>query len=41
MTLGMVKNARMSRAYIIERLFQHRVAAMRDIKADEQKGEQS
>lgn len=39
MTLGMVKNARMNRAYIIERLFQHRVAAMRDIKGDEQKGE--
>ena len=41
MTLGMVKNARMSRAYIIERLFQHRVAAMRDIKGDKQRGEQS
>ena len=36
MTLGMVKNARMSRAYIIERLFQHRVAAMRDIKGEEE-----
>jgi len=26
------KNARMCRAYIIDRLFQHRVAAMKDLK---------
>jgi len=28
----MVKNARMCRAYIIDRLFQHRVAGMKDLK---------
>jgi hypothetical protein len=33
-TLGMVKNVRMSRAYIFDRLFQYRVAAMRDLKDD-------
>jgi DNA-binding transcriptional MerR regulator len=32
-TTRMVKNARMCRAYIIDRLFQHRVAAMKDLKA--------
>jgi DNA-binding transcriptional MerR regulator len=31
-TMEMVKRARMSRAYIIDRLFQHRVAAMPDLK---------
>lgn len=31
-TLQLVKNARMCRAYVIDRLFQHRVAAMRDLK---------
>jgi DNA-binding transcriptional MerR regulator len=31
-TTQMVKNARMCRAYIIDRLFQHRVAAMKDLK---------
>jgi predicted DNA-binding transcriptional regulator AlpA len=31
-TTRMVKNARMCRAYVIDRLFQHRVAAMRDLK---------
>lgn len=31
-TTRMVKNARMCRAYIIDRLFQHRVAAMKDLK---------
>jgi len=31
-TIRMVKNARMCRAYIIDRLFQHRVAAMKDLK---------
>lgn len=31
-TIEMVKNARMCRAYIIDRLFQHRVAAMRSLK---------
>jgi len=31
-TIQMVKNARMCRAYIIDRLFQHRVAAMKDLK---------
>lgn len=35
LTREMVKNARMSRAYIIDRLFQHRIAAMRDLKDDE------
>lgn len=32
LTIEMVKNARMSRAYIIDRLFQHRVADMPDLK---------
>jgi DNA-binding transcriptional MerR regulator len=32
LTMEMVKNARMSRAYIIDRLFQHRVAGMPDLK---------
>jgi DNA-binding transcriptional MerR regulator len=31
-TIQMVKNARMCRAYVIDRLFQHRVAAMKDLK---------
>jgi DNA-binding transcriptional MerR regulator len=31
-TLEMVRNARISRAYIIDRLFQRRVASMRDLK---------
>ena len=31
-TTQMVKNARMCRAYIIDRLFQHRVAAMKGLK---------
>ena len=31
-TTKMVKNARMCRAYIIDRLFQHRVAAMKNLK---------
>ncbi len=31
-TIKMVKNARMCRAYVIDRLFQHRVAAMKDLK---------
>jgi DNA-binding transcriptional MerR regulator len=31
-TTQMVKNARMCRAYVIDRLFQHRVAAMKDLK---------
>ena len=31
-TIEMVKNARISRNYIIERLFQHRIATMRDLK---------
>jgi DNA-binding transcriptional MerR regulator len=31
-TTRMVKNARMCRSYIIDRLFQHRVAAMKDLK---------
>jgi len=31
-TTKMVKNARMCRAYVIDRLFQHRVAAMKDLK---------
>jgi DNA-binding transcriptional MerR regulator len=35
-TLEMVKNARMSRTYIIDRLFQRRIASMNDIK-DNQK----
>lgn len=32
MTLEMVKSARVSRAYVIDRLFQKRVAAMKDLK---------
>jgi DNA-binding transcriptional MerR regulator len=35
LTIEMVKSARMCRAYIIDRLFQHRVAAMRDLKEEE------
>ncbi len=31
-TTNMVKNARMCRAYVIDRLFQHRVAAMKSLK---------
>jgi DNA-binding transcriptional MerR regulator len=31
-TIKMVKNARMCRAYVIDRLFQHRVAAMKNLK---------
>ena len=31
-TTKMVKNARMCRAYVIDRLFQQRVAAMKDLK---------
>lgn len=39
-TTRMVKNARMCRAYVIDRLFQHRVAAMKDLKAQPpQKGD--
>jgi DNA-binding transcriptional MerR regulator len=34
-TMDLVRNARMLRAYIIDRLFQHRVAAMRGIKDSE------
>ena len=34
-TMQMVKNARMCRAYVIDRLFQRRVGAMRDLKKDE------
>jgi DNA-binding transcriptional MerR regulator len=34
-TMEMVNAARALRAYIIDRLFQHRVAAMRDLKEDE------
>ncbi len=33
-TLQMVKNARMCRAYVIDRLFQRRVAGMRDLKSN-------
>jgi hypothetical protein len=32
LTMEMVKNARMCRTYIIDRLFQHRVATMKDLK---------
>jgi len=32
MSMELVKDARMTRAYIIDRLFQHRVASMRDLK---------
>ena len=35
LTMEMVKSARMNRAYIIDRLFQHRVAAMPDLKESE------
>jgi hypothetical protein len=31
-TTNMVKNARMCRAYVIDRLFQQRVVAMKDLK---------
>ncbi|MCU0559663.1 MAG: MerR family transcriptional regulator [Desulfobacterales bacterium] len=31
-TMQMVKNARMCRAYVIDRLFRHRVAAMKNLK---------
>lgn len=31
-TTQMIKNARMCRAYVIDRLFQHRVSAMKDLK---------
>jgi DNA-binding transcriptional MerR regulator len=31
-TIQMVKNARMCRAYVIDRLFQQRIAAMKDLK---------
>lgn len=34
MTIEMVKNARMGRAYIIDRLFQHRVAGMKELKTE-------
>ena len=34
MSMELVKDARMTRAYIIDRLFQHRVATMRDLKED-------
>ena len=33
-SLKMVEKARMSRAYIFDRLFQHRVASLRDLKDD-------
>jgi DNA-binding transcriptional MerR regulator len=33
-TIAMVKSARMCRAYIIDRLFQHRVAAMKGLKEE-------
>jgi hypothetical protein len=36
LTVEMVKSARMCRAYIIERLFQHRAAVMRDLKEGEE-----
>jgi DNA-binding transcriptional MerR regulator len=35
LTIELVKNARMSRAYIIDRLFQQRVAAMQHLKDEE------
>lgn len=35
-TMEMVKAARASRSYIIDRLFQHRIAAMKDLKEEEQ-----
>lgn len=35
LTIELVKSARMMRAYIIDRLFQHRVAAMKDLKDPE------
>jgi DNA-binding transcriptional MerR regulator len=36
MALEMVKNARLGRAYILDRLFQHRIAAMRDLKDEDE-----
>jgi hypothetical protein len=38
LTIELVKSARMMRAYIIDRLFQGRVAAMNDLK-DSEKGQ--
>lgn len=35
MSMELVRHARMTRSYIIDRLFQHRVAAMRDLKEDD------
>lgn len=35
LTIEMVKDARMCRSYIIDRLFQYRVAGMRDLKDEE------
>ncbi len=35
MTTMMVNNARMGRTYVIDRLFQHRIAKMKDIKQDD------
>ena len=35
LSMELVKDARMTRAYIIDRLFQHRVASMRDLKEEE------
>jgi hypothetical protein len=34
LTIELVKSARMMRAYILERLFQRRVAAMTDLKVE-------
>ena len=36
LTIELVKSARMMRAYLLERLFQHRVAAMTDLKEAEE-----
>ena len=38
LSMELVRYARMTRSYIIDRLFQHRVAAMRDLKEEEEGG---
>ena len=36
LSMELVRYARMTRSYIIDRLFQHRVAGMRDLKEEEE-----
>ena len=37
LTIELVKSARMIRSYVIDRLFQHRVASMKDLKSSKEK----